>query len=77
MFLPFLPFALFWLLLGYGLFKSRVRRQEMGAYICMWFGLTLLSSILLQGGWLYWLPILILDVFLAEKVFGEPSKFRR
>ena len=76
MFTPFLPFPLFWLILGYGLFKSRIRRNEVGGYISVWFGLLLLSFLLHSATWIFWLPILILDVYLAEKVLGNPSKAR-
>lgn len=69
---PFLPFILFWLLLGFGLFRGRVRRKEVTAFASLWLGLFLMSIILNNYYALYFVPMVLVDIFLAVKVFGAP-----
>ncbi len=71
-----IPFLLFWVLIGWGLYDGDVYPKEGGIFIAIWVGL-LLGFLLLKIEMLWFVvPTVILDIVLILKVFGQDIQIR-
>lgn len=71
-----IPFLLFWLLIGWGLYDGDLYPKEGAIFVAIWVVL-LLGFILLKGSpFGFVVPTVLLDIVLVLKVFGSDVQIR-
>jgi len=65
------PFLVFWILLGWGLYDGDLYPKEGAILVGIW-GVLLLAFLLLKVSLLWFVvPTVLLDIFLILKIFGQ------
>jgi hypothetical protein len=71
-----LPFLLFWLLIGWGLYDGDIYPKEAGVCVTVWIGLLLCFLFLKVSPFWFVVPTVLLDIYLILKVFGQDIQIR-
>ena len=70
------PFLVFWVLLGWGLYDGDLYPKE-GAIVAAIWGVLLLIFLLLKVTLLWFVvPTVLLDIYLILKIFGQDIQIR-
>lgn len=70
------PFLVFWVLLGWGLYDGDLYPKEGAIVVAIW-GVMLLIFLLLKVTLLWFVvPTVLLDIYLILKIFGQDIQIR-
>ena len=71
-----IPFLVFWILLGWGLYDGDLYPKEGAILVSIW-GVLLLVFLLLKVDLIWFVvPTVLLDIFLILKIFGQDIQIR-